>query len=284
METETFECPLGGVFLHAVGMGMDKHKGPLAVLLHGITANAYVFLPLMERLAGHFRLVSIDMRGHGRSSKPAGRYSAKDYADDIEALIRHLDCGPALLIGHALGARNAFVAGARDNGLVSGIVAIEFTPFIDEQIFVALGQRIAKGNRLFVDHDAIAAALSERYPMTPPDAIQRRLTFGYRKVEGGWRPLADGAAMVETANGMRESFEACFKSVKVPTLLLRGAKSTFITPQVWACTMALRRDMRFVELPNADHYAAEEIPGAIADEILSFCTASSTVITSPNET
>lgn len=266
MKVGTFDCPLGGVTLHAVAVG----KGPLAVLLHGITANAYVFLPLMERLAGHFRLVSIDMRGHGRSSKPATGYAARNYADDIEAMIRHLDSGPALLIGHALGARDAFVAGARPNGLVSGVVAIDFTPFIDEQVFVALGQRIGYGNRLFADTTAIAATLSERYPMTPPDAIQRRVTHGYRTVEGGWRPLAEAAAMVETARGMRESFEADFKSLKVPTLLIRGAESTFIAPDVWARTKALRPDMRFVELAGADHYAAEQIPGPIADEILSF--------------
>ena len=200
------------------------------------------------------------MRGHGRSSKPATGYAAKDYADDIEALIRHLGRGPALLIGHALGARDAFMAGARNNGLVSGIVAIDFTPFIDEQVFVALGRRIGRGNRLFADHDAITAALSERYPMTPPDAIQRRVTYGYRKVEGGWRPLADGSAMVATATGMRENFETAFKSLKVPTLLIRGAESKFISPEIWARAKALRPDMRFVELPNADHYAAEEIP------------------------
>jgi len=266
MKVETFDGPLGGVTLHAVALG----EGPLAVLLHGITANAYVFLPLMERLAGHFRLVSIDMRGHGRSSKPATGYTAQDYADDIEALVRHLDAGPALLIGHALGARDAFVAGARDNGLVSGIVAIDFTPFIDEQVFVALGQRIGHGNRLFADRAAIAAALSERYPMTPRDAIERRAQYGYREADGGWRPLADAIAMVETANGMRKSFEVDFTSLKVPTLLIRGTESKFISPQVWARTRALRPDMRAVELANADHYAAEQIPGPIAEQILSF--------------
>ena len=266
MKVETFECPLGGVTLHAVAMG----KGPLAVLLHGITANAYVFLPLMERLADHFRLVSIDMRGHGRSSKPATGYAARDYADDIESLVRHLDSGPALLVGHALGARDAFVAGARNNGLVSGIVAIDFTPFIDEQVFVALAERIGHGNRLFANTTAIAAALGERYPLTPPESIDRRVRYGYRAVEGGWRPLAEAAAMVETARGMRESFEADFKSLKVPTLLIRGAESKFISPEAWARTKALRPDMRFVELPNADHYAAEQVPGPIADEVLSF--------------
>lgn len=260
------EYPLGAVTLHAATIG----EGPLAILLHGITANAYVFEPLMERLAGTFRLVSIDMRGHGRSSKPATGYAASDYADDIEGLIRRLDAGPALLIGHALGARDAFVAGARGNGLVSGIVAIDFTPFIEPAVFEALGKRIAGGNRLFADVGAIERALAERYPMMPAEAIRRRARHGYVRTEGGWRPLAEAAAMAETAMGMRENFEAAFASLKVPTLLIRGAESKFISPEVWERTRALRPDMRAVELPHADHYAAEEIPGPIAGEILSF--------------
>ena len=69
---------------------------------------------------------------------------------------------------------------------------------------------------------------------------------------------------------MRESFEAAFVSLKVPTLLIRGADSKFVSPDVWARTQALRPDMRMVELPDADHYAAEEIPGPIAREIVTF--------------
>lgn len=260
------EYPLGAVTLHAAACG----EGPLAVLLHGITANAYVFLPLMKRLASTFRLVSIDMRGHGRSSKPDTGYAASDYADDIEALIRHLAGGPALLIGHALGARDAFVAGARDSGLVSGVVAIDFTPFIEPDVFEALGQRIAAGHRLFPDIGAIERALAERYPRMPIEAIRRRARYGYVRTDGGWRPLAEASAMTQTAMGMRENFEAAFASLKVPTLLIRGAESKFISPEVWARARALRPDMRAVELPDADHYAAEEIPGPIAEEILNF--------------
>ena len=147
MDVAARECRLGAVTLHTIGAG----TGPLAVLLHGITANAYVFLPLMQKLADRFHVVSIDMRGHGRSSKPTAGYDATDYADDIEALIRHLGVGPALLIGHALGARDAFVAGARDKGLVTGVVGIDFTPFIEPAVFEALGRRIGGGNRLFAD-------------------------------------------------------------------------------------------------------------------------------------
>jgi len=51
--------------LHAIEAG----AGPLALCLHGVTANAYVFEPLMTALAARFRVVSLDQRGHGRSPK-----------------------------------------------------------------------------------------------------------------------------------------------------------------------------------------------------------------------
>lgn len=265
-EASTLECRVGSVTLHAVAAG----KGPLAIFLHGITANAYVFVPLMSRLADRFRVVSVDMRGHGRSSKPISGYAADDYADDVEGLIRHLGGGPSLLVGHALGARDALVAGARARGLVSGVVAIDFTPFIEPAVFEALEQRVGGGNRLFADVDAIRDALAERYPLLPADAIRRRAMYGYVEAQGGWRPLADPAAMRQTAAGLRQDLAPTLSAISVPTLLIRGAESRFVSPEVWARTRALRPDIAMVEVADADHYAAEEAPGPIAQEIVRF--------------
>ena len=70
--------------------------GPLALFYHGITANAHVFEPLMQLLAGHFRCVSFDQRGHGKSGKPASGYSATDFAADIAASVPALNAERAL--------------------------------------------------------------------------------------------------------------------------------------------------------------------------------------------
>lgn len=266
----TLDIRLDGMALHAIAAG----SGPLALLGHGITANGYVFLPLMARLADRFRVVSLDQRGHGRSGRPAGGYSAQDYAGDVGGAIRFLGGGPALLIGHSLGARNALEAAVRFPDLVSAVVAIEFTPYIETGVFDSLDARVAGGDRAFPNLDAVKAYLADRYPLLPVDAVERRARYGYAAADGGWRALADPAAMGQTTSGLRADLVATLRDVGVPTLLIRGAKSRLVSPAAWAKTRALRPDLPAVEIADADHYAAEEAYGPIADEIGRFWAAS----------
>jgi 2-(acetamidomethylene)succinate hydrolase len=262
----TVECDLGSVTLHGVSVG----SGPLALLGHGITANGYVFLPLMAKLADRLRLVSFDQRGHGRSGKPPTGYAAADYAADVAAAVRVLGGGPALLIGHSLGARNALEAAVRTPQAVAAVVAIEFTPFIEPEVFDALEARVGGGDRRFESLAAVKAYLADRYPRLPADAVERRAKYGYVEADGGWRALADPAAMRETCRGLRADLEATLHAVRVPTLLVRGAASRLVSPAAWAKTKAARPDLPAIEVAGGDHYAPEEVHGPIADEIVRF--------------
>lgn len=259
----TLECVLDGIALHGVTAG----SGPLALLGHGITANAYVFLPLMARLADRFRLVSVDQRGHGRSGTPATGYAAADFAGDIAGTIRLLGGGPALLIGHSLGARNALEAGVRFPELVSAVVAIEFAPYIETDVFDSLDARVSGGNRTFESIDAVKAYLADRYPRLPADAVERRARYGYVAAGGGWRALADPGAMRQTSTGLRADLAPAMRDIRIPTLLVRGVDSRLVSAAAWAQTRRLRPDLPAIEIPGADHYAPEEAYGPIADEI-----------------
>ena len=104
---------------------------------------------MAELLAPRFRIVSIDQRGHGRAAKPASGYAADDYAGDLQPLLKE----KTLLIGHSLGARNALVAGVRYRDKVAAVVAIDFTPHIEPEVFDALDDRVAGGDRVFSSLD-----------------------------------------------------------------------------------------------------------------------------------
>lgn len=104
-------------------------EGPLIVLSHGIGDTRQAFRFLARKLAqSGFRVVSADMRGHGESSLGEWKaISRTDVAGDLVALIRHLDDGPAVIVGHSLSGGAATIAAATAPEMVAGIV--ELGPF-----------------------------------------------------------------------------------------------------------------------------------------------------------
>ena len=84
-----------------VPMG-DPHGTPV-VLIHGYTDNARDWVPLVPYLSGRFRLLLVDLRGHGRSAKPECCYTRFDFAYDIKLLLDRLQIRQADVVGHSLG-------------------------------------------------------------------------------------------------------------------------------------------------------------------------------------
>lgn len=221
---------------------------------------------MAELLATRFRITSIDQRGHGRAPKPASGYAAEDYAADIARTVGE----KTLLIGHSLGARNALVAGARYPEKAAAVVAIDFTPYIEPEVFAALEARVNGGNRDFGSLQEVSSYLKQRYPRLPADAIERRARHGYECVDGRWRALAAPAAMRETCAGLRADLAPALKGIRVPVLLLRGEDSKLVSRAAWEKTGALRPDLPAREIAGADHYVPEEQPAAVAAAVLDF--------------
>jgi len=251
----------------------EAGDGPLILFFHGITSNSAVFAPMMARLSDRFTTIAVDQRGHGLSDKPESGYGAKDYAEDIASLIRTLDRGPAILVGHSLGSRNSVTAAARYPDLVRSVVAIDFTPYIEDEVFDALEARVNAGDQLFKDVAAVEAYLSARYPNIPADAIKIRAESGYRAVEGGLRPLASPAAMAQTAKGLRADLTPVYREVEKPVLIVRGGESKLVSPEALAKTSRLRPDLPVVVVPGADHYVNEVSPEITLRAITNFIDA-----------
>jgi pimeloyl-ACP methyl ester carboxylesterase len=77
--------------------------GPPVVLIHGYTDSARDWVPLLPYLSPRYRLIVVDIRGHGRSSKPECCYTRFDFAYDIKLLLDALGVSRADIVGHSLG-------------------------------------------------------------------------------------------------------------------------------------------------------------------------------------
>ena len=82
---------------------MGKRDGRPVVLIHGYTDNARDWVPLIPYLSKNYRLLLVDIRGHGQSSKPECCYSRLDFAYDIKLLMDGLGVPKADIVGHSLG-------------------------------------------------------------------------------------------------------------------------------------------------------------------------------------
>lgn len=251
----------------------EAGSGPSLLFFHGITSNSAVFAPLMARLSDRFTTIAVDQRGHGLSDKPESGYEANDYADDIASLLRTLDRGPAILVGHSLGARNSVTAAARYPELVRSVIAIDFTPYIETEVLDALEARVNAGNQLFKDVAAVEAYLAGRYPNVPAEAIKIRAESGYHAVDGGLRPLASPSAMAQTAKGLRADLTPAYREVKKPVLIVRGEVSKLVSAAALAKTSRLRPDLPVVVVPGADHYVNEVSPEITLKAITNFIDA-----------
>ncbi len=81
----------------------DSGKGKPVVLLHGYLESLEIWSDFAEELSRHYRVVSVDLPGHGRS----GEYSRVDtmavMADAVKHILDHLDIGRAVIVGHSMG-------------------------------------------------------------------------------------------------------------------------------------------------------------------------------------
>jgi pimeloyl-ACP methyl ester carboxylesterase len=90
-----------GITLGYVQLG--NPSGTPVVLIHGYTDSDLDWAPLIPYLSRDFRLVIVDLRGHGVSSKPECCYTRLDFAYDVKLLLDALRIERADIVGHSLG-------------------------------------------------------------------------------------------------------------------------------------------------------------------------------------
>ncbi len=81
----------------------DDGKGQPIVLVHGWLCSSRFWQKNVPELADEFRVVTIDLRGHGNSSKTLGGHTIAQYARDVRQVIEHLELQDVVLAGWSLG-------------------------------------------------------------------------------------------------------------------------------------------------------------------------------------
>lgn len=102
----------------------ERGEGQPLVLLHGGAVDSRFFDQNVDSLAERFRVIAIDLWGHGRSPDRAGPFSLASFATDVAELIETVAGGSAHVLGHSIGAAVALDLTLRRPELVRQLVQV----------------------------------------------------------------------------------------------------------------------------------------------------------------
>jgi pimeloyl-ACP methyl ester carboxylesterase len=151
-----------------------RAQRPLALLVHGVTSSSRTWWRVGPALVGRgFRVLAVDLRGHGASPRTVAGLSAADLAADVAETVG--DDPIELLVGHSLGALVALELVGRRPGFARRLV-VEDPPGPGSLDWVAMAAGIeADTGRAVAEPEALRRDLEAANPTWPPGEAERRV-------------------------------------------------------------------------------------------------------------
>jgi pimeloyl-ACP methyl ester carboxylesterase len=260
---------VNGLRIHYLEWGRPER--PPLIMLHGIGRLAHTFDHIAPHFAGRYRVLAVDMRGHGDSAwDPQGAYLVEDYVKDIEGLARQLQLRNIVIWGNSTGGRVAQVFAGLHPDLVSAVISEDVGPERPREIADGMTARLKREDeRGWASEAELLDQLKTASPRTGEDILRAYVRYGSRRRPDGriiWKrdpSIGNGFIPTELWRFVRE--------IRAPIIYVLGDRSTIVP----AATQAeLRRTLPRVEIatvPDTGHYPSEENPAAflaIVDEFL----------------
>jgi len=149
-----------------MAMALEMVRAPLAyddsggggsplVLIHGVGLSRRMWAAQVPALAARFRVVAIDMPGHGESPAPSGEAGLEAYADRVAGLLDHLGIARATIVGFSMGALVARAMALRHHDRVSALILLngvfDRSPDVRATILARVDEVLAQGPGANID-------------------------------------------------------------------------------------------------------------------------------------
>lgn len=250
---------------------------PVLMLLHGYLETMYVFTELVEALKDRYRLIVIDLPGHGLTdSAPAGpdgqRINSLPFMGDVAVGV--LDkCGvdKAFVAGHSLGGY-VTLAMLRDHPeRVERAILLHSHPYPDvpeKAADRAREQQLIAAGKLQI---IAAASIPRMYDEENLRSCDEKIRETIELCE-----MHDPEGIIATIEGMRTrpDFQEVMKQPPVPLLLIHGDHDYFLPLERVAELKQLFPKVQYQLIPETGHNSFIERPQAALDAICAFTTES----------
>lgn len=111
----------------------DKGTGKTIVLLHGFLENMSMWQPFITTLTKYHRVICIDLLGHGKTGCLGYVHTMEDMANEVHAVLHHLNIKQTILVGHSMGGYVALAYAEKYPETISGLCLMNSTAQADSE-------------------------------------------------------------------------------------------------------------------------------------------------------
>lgn len=258
--------PDGGTIHYA-----EKGAGRPLVLFHGVTLRHDVWAPQFHQLADRYRVIAVDLRGHGWSRPGRNGFGMACLADDVATVLESLDLHGAILAGHSMGGMTVmhFCGDHREvlDERVAGVALVATSshqtvpPYLLSLARNALTEaqaRLTSGGALPGRHLVSRRAVRLVFGAAPsPKAVDL--------VTEMTRSIPDEHLLGSLGGVVDHDAREALRSTRTPSLVVVGSRDILTPPTAARALARLLPGCDFVLLPRAGHQLMQERPEELAE-------------------
>ena len=247
----------------------DEGQGTPLVFLHAFPLSSLMWQPQIHVLKNSYRVITVDLRGHGESDSLLWNFTLDDYAKDVIGLLDHLNIAQAVFIGLSMGGYILLSLYRNFPDRVKAIVLADTRAQADSQEGKAGRQTMAQLARK-EGPSAIAEVMLPK--LLAPSTLQQHPDIVNQIRTMILQTPTEGIIVDLMAMAARPDSTALLSQITCPTLIIVGkddvatpvAESHYIGKRVAGSTL--------VTIPGAGHLSNFEQPGAFNQGLQNFLT------------
>lgn len=227
-------------------------NGEALLLLHGGMGNLTDFNGIADKLPKQFKLIGMDLRGHGKSTLGTSRLSYSQHQADVEALVAHLGLDCFSVLGFSDGGVTALRMAAATPSRIKALVAVAAHSQMDPNdpvLPILKGMTADKWKARFPDS---VAYYTENNPEANFEALLKAVVLLWTDLEYSAYP------------------GSTIKQISAPTLVVRGDEDHLYS---LTCAAELRGQIKsaaFINIPYAGHEVYKDAPGLFVQAVNEF--------------
>ena len=267
----------GGLRVHYRDEG--NAAGPPVVLVHGFAASLHAWEPWRARLGKDYRVISLDLPGHGLTRAPSGYIASTDgNVAVVDELTHRLGAARFVLAGNSMGGGVAWNYALQHPDRLRGLILVDSVGWPSPRkkgdgppaIFKLLSNPAGRAVLKSLDPTPLAKrGLAQAY--VDPTLVTPELIARYTDMS---RAPGHRDILLTMQNRGRTPVTAeTFAAIHTPTLVMVGEGDKVIPPAQSRSLAAAIPGAKLVAYPGVGHVPMEQIPDRSAADVLAFLKA-----------